>query len=170
VKPLGTIAGMEIRQLLATDAPAIHRSLLGDPEVAAWFRPTGPFTLAECEDMVAKKVAHRAAHGFGWSLGWEGDDCVGWSLAQYCIVDGVSEIEIGWTVASSHWGRGIGTRLGQHALGEVSSLGLHSVIAYAREDNPASYGIMAKLGMSYEKTFDWRGQPHVLYRRVLAEM
>jgi hypothetical protein len=68
---------MEIRPLLATDASAIHRSLLGDPEVSSWFRSRGPFTLAECEEMVTRKVAHRAVHRFGWSLGWEGDTCVG---------------------------------------------------------------------------------------------
>jgi hypothetical protein len=80
---------MEIRPLLATDAPAIHRSLLRDREVAAWFRSSGPFTLAECEEMVTRKVAHRAAHCFGGSL----------------------------------------------------------------------------FGMTYEKSFDFHGEPHVLYRK-----
>lgn len=160
---------MDIGPLLATDAPAIHRSLLGDPEVAAWFRSTGAFTLAECEEMVTRKVAHRTVHRFGWSLGWEGETCVGWSVAQYCIVDGTSEVEIGWTVARSHWRRGIASRLGRHALTEVMSLGLRSVVAYTREDNVASRGVMTKLGMSYEKRFDSDGEPHVLYRKPLAE-
>jgi len=158
---------MEIRELRATDGPAIHRSLLGDPEVAVWFRAGGAFTLAECEEMVGRKVAHRAAHGFGWSLGWEGDTCVGWSVAQYCILDGVTEVEIGWAVARSHWRGGVGTRLGQRALIEVASLGLNSIVAYTREDNIASRGVMAKLGMAYEKRFDFHGEPHVLYRKPL---
>jgi RimJ/RimL family protein N-acetyltransferase len=160
---------MEIRPLLATDAPALHGSLLGDPEVAAWYRASGPFSLAECEEMVARKVAHRAAHRFGWSLAWEGDACVGWGVAQYCIVDGYSEVEIGWAVASSHWRRGIASRLGQHALGEVGALGLRGVVAYTRPDNVASRGVMTKLGMTYEKAFDFDGQPHVLYRRALVD-
>jgi Acetyltransferase (GNAT) domain len=108
---------MEIRPLVATDAPAIHQSLLGDPAVAAWFRSSGPFTLAECEEMVVRKLAHRAAHGFGWSLGWEGDTCVGWGIAQYCIVDGFS-----------------------------------------------------KLGMTYDKSFPFSGEPHVLYRKPLVAL
>jgi RimJ/RimL family protein N-acetyltransferase len=157
---------VDIRELLATDGPAVHR-LLGDPVVAAWFRSDGPFTLEECEDMVAKKVAHRVAHGFGWSLAWESDNCIGWSLAQCCIVDGDSEIEIGWTVASSHWRRGIGTLLGERALAETAPLGLNSVIAYAREDNAASRGVIRNLGMVYEKSFPWRGLPHVLYRKAM---
>jgi len=160
---------MEIRPLLVTDAPAIHRGLLGDPEVAAWFRSSGPFSLAECEEMVSRKVAHRAVHRFGWSLGWEGDVCIGWAAAQFCIVDGFSEVEIGWTVARSHWRQGIATRLGQHALTEVASLGLRSIVAYAREDNASSRGVMTRLGMIYEKSFDFDGEPHVLHRKSLAE-
>jgi RimJ/RimL family protein N-acetyltransferase len=159
---------MEIRPLATADAPAIHRSLLGDPEIAAWFRSSGPFTLAECEEMVTRKVAHRVAHRFGWSLGWEGDTCLGWGVAQYCIVDGVSEVEIGWTVARSHWRRGLASRLGRHALTEVTSLGLRSIVAYAREDNVASQGVMTKLEMTYEKPFDLHGEPHVLYRKMLT--
>ena len=158
---------MEIRTLLATDAPAIHRSLLGDPAIAAWLRSGGPFTLSECEEMVRRKVAHRTAHGFGWSLGWDGDTCVGWGVAQYCIVDGLSEVEIGWTVARSHWRRGIATRLGRHVLTEIAPLDLRSIVAYTRIDNVASRGVMAKLGMTCEKDFTHYGEPHVLYRRSL---
>ena len=102
-------------------------------------------------------------------MGWEGDTCVGWGIAQYCIVDGYSEVEIGWAVASSHWRRGIACCLGQHALGEVSALGLRGVVAYTRHDNVASRGVMTKLGMTYEKAFDFDGQPHVLYRRPLVD-
>jgi RimJ/RimL family protein N-acetyltransferase len=158
---------MEIRPLLASDAVPIHSSLLGDPEVAAWYRSSGPFTLAECEEMVTRKIAHRAAHGFGWSLGWDGGSCVGWAIAQYCIVDGASEVEIGWAVARDYWRRGIGTRLGLHALTEVAALGLGTVVAYTRENNLASRGVMTKLGMLYEKPFELHGEPHVLYRKSM---
>lgn len=154
---------MDIRPLLATDGPAVH-ALLGDPQVAAWYRSTGPFSLQECEEMVARKVAHRAAHRFGWALGWQGEQCVGWSVAQYCIVDGGAEVEIGWAVASSHWRRGLGTRLGRHALTEVDGLELDSIVAYTRPDNIASRGVMARLGMVYEKSFELYGETHVLYR------
>jgi RimJ/RimL family protein N-acetyltransferase len=159
---------VEIRTLLATDAAAIQRDLLWDPEIAVWLRSSGPFTLAECEQMVSRKIAHRTAHGFGWSLGWEGSKCVGWSAAQYCIVDGVSEVEVGWTVARSHWRQGIATRLGEHALTEIASLRLQSIVAYTREDNVASRVVMSKLGMAYEKSFELLGEPHVLYRKPLA--
>jgi RimJ/RimL family protein N-acetyltransferase len=91
------------------------------------------------------------------------------SLLGDCIVDGFSEVEIVWAVARSHWRRGIASRLGQHSPSEVASLGLHSVVAYAREDNVASRGVMTTLGMTYEQSFDFDGLPHVLYRTPLAD-
>ncbi len=145
----------------------MHRSLLSDPEIAAWFGPAGALTLAEAEELVTRKAAHRAVHGFGWSLAWEGDECLGWGVAQHWIIDGFSEVEIGWTVARSHRRRGIATVLGRHALTEVSGRGLRSIVAYTGEDNVASRGVMSKLGLSYEKAFDDDGETQVLYRLAL---
>jgi RimJ/RimL family protein N-acetyltransferase len=158
---------MEIRPLQPTDGAAVHRSLLSDPEILAWFGPEGTRTLAETEEMMVRKAAHRTIHGFGWSLAWEGEECLGWGVAQHWIIDGFSEVEIGWTVARSHWRRGIATILGRHALSEVSDRGLRSVVAYTREDNVASRAVMTKLGMTYEKTFDDEGETDVLYRLKL---
>ena len=52
---------------------------------------------------------------------------------------------------------------------EVASLGLRSIVAYTRSDNVASRGVMSKLAMTYEKSFDFDGKPHVLYRKPLAK-
>lgn len=160
---------LDIRPLSDSDAPAVHQ-LLGDPDVASWLRAGGksdPFSLAECEAFVRAQIGHWAAHRFGTSLGWEGSTCVGWSLLQHTIVAGASEVEIGWTVARAHWGRGLGTQLGQHALDGTNGLGLRSTIAYTRVDNSASRRIMEKLGLSYEREFEHRGLTHVLYRTAL---
>jgi ribosomal-protein-alanine N-acetyltransferase len=134
--------------------------------VAAWLRPagqTGPFTLAECETMVARKVAHWTAHGFGMSFAWEGDACVGLSIIQHSVVNGRGEVEIGWTVARERWGQGIATYLGRDALAVASSLGLRRIVAFTRTDNAASRRVMDKLGLRYECDFEHAGLAHVLY-------
>lgn len=154
---------LDVRPLSASDGPAVH-SLLGDPKVASWFRDDEPFSLSECEQFVGRQLGHLAAHGFGMALGWEDDECVGWSLLQFTIVDGASEVEIGWTVASGRWGQGIATELGRHALGRAAGLGLHSLVAYARAENGASRRVMEKLGLEFEKQFERESRPHVLYR------
>jgi hypothetical protein len=50
--------------------------LLGDPEVAAWFRgdpDREPFSLSECEAIVSRWLGHWSAHGFGMWLLAPGD-------------------------------------------------------------------------------------------------
>jgi [ribosomal protein S5]-alanine N-acetyltransferase len=154
---------LDVRPLRASDAPAVH-GLLGDPRVASWFRDAEPFSLTECEHFVQRQLAHWGAHRFGMALGWDGEECVGWSLLQHCIVDGASEVEIGWTVASERWGEGIATEPGRHALERADGLGLRSLIAYARAENGASRRVMEKLGLEFEKEFEHAARPHVLYR------
>jgi RimJ/RimL family protein N-acetyltransferase len=158
---------MEIRPLTTSDGAAVHRGLLSDPQVTRWLGPAGERTVAQVEEMMARKAAHRTVYGFGWSLAWDGDECLGWAVAQHWTIDGFSEVEIGWTVARSHWRQGIATTLGRHALTEVSGRGLRSIVAYTDEDNVASRGVMAKLGMGYEKSFDEDGETQVLYRLLL---
>jgi RimJ/RimL family protein N-acetyltransferase len=131
-----------------------------------WLRPAGlpgPFTLAECEAVVAKKVAHWTAHGFGMSFAWEGDTCVGLSIIQHSVVNGRGEVEIGWTVARECWGQGIATHLGREALAVASSLRLRRIVAFTRADNAASRRVMEKLGLRCERAFEHAGFGHVLY-------
>lgn len=104
----------------------MHR-LLGDPRIAAWFRPNDevqPFSLRECEEILER---------------WLG-----------------------------HWGRGIATRLGSHALDRAAAVGLEGAIAYARVENVASRRVMEKLGLAYEREFEHVGRPHVIYRKRTA--
>ena len=157
---------LDLRPITAGDAAAV-RELLADPAVATWLRRAGddgPFTLADCETIVARGVAHWAAHGFGRSLAWERDRCIGWSLIQHTIADGRGEVEIGWTVARDHWGQGVGTELGRCALDEAAARQLRRVVAFTRRDNAASRRVMEKLGLIHTGEFEHAGWPHVLYR------
>ena len=159
---------LEIRPVTGDDAEALLE-ILGDAEVAEWLRPagqTGPFTLAECEAITTKKVAHWVAHGFGMSLAFSEGRCVGRSVVQHSLVDGRGEVEIGWAVARDMWGRGIATDLGRHALGAATDAGVERIVAFTRTDNVASRRVMEKLGLAYERDFVHAGLAHVLYATV----
>jgi RimJ/RimL family protein N-acetyltransferase len=137
----------DLRPITPGDAAALHK-LLGDPAVATWLRRAGedgPFTLAECETIVTRAVAHWAAHGFGRSLAWERDRCIGWSLVQHTIAAGRGEVEIGWTVAQDRWGQGIATELGRHALDAAAERQLRRVVAFTRSDNEARPRLHARV-------------------------
>lgn len=156
---------LEFRPVAPGDAHVLLE-ILSDPEVAGWLRGAGDagvFTRAECELIIARKVAHWTAHGFGMSLGFAGERCVGRSIVQHNLVAGRSEVEIGWAVARDMWGRGIATEIGHHALAAASSAGFERVVAFTRPDNVASRRVMEKLGLGYERDFTHAGLPHVLY-------
>jgi RimJ/RimL family protein N-acetyltransferase len=161
----------ELRPTRAGDGPAIH-TLLRDPEVARWLRPAGrdgPFSAQEADALAARSAAHWEAHGFGRSLAWAGDRCLGWSLLGHTVATGRSELEIGWTVARDHWGRGIATELGADALQRARTLGLGRLVAFTRHDNAASQRVMEKLGLVHERDFHYAGWPHVLFREPRPE-
>jgi RimJ/RimL family protein N-acetyltransferase len=156
---------LDLRPVTAADAPSLQ-GLLGDLRVAQWLRPagrTGPFTLPECERIVARHVAHWVATGFGTLLAWQDGRCIGWSVVQHTVLAGRSEVEIGWSVAPDLWGQGVATELGQRALASARSVGLERVVAYTRTDNLASQRVMEKLGLQYERDFEHAGLRHVLY-------
>ncbi len=156
---------LEIRPMTADDAKPLFE-VLGNVEVARWLRGAGQegaFTRAECEGIIARKVAHWAAHGFGASMAFSEGRCAGWSVLQHSRVAARSELEIGWAVAREMWGRGIATQLGRHALQCANTAGFERVVAFTRTDNVASRRVMEKLGLHYEQDFTHAGLPHVLY-------
>jgi RimJ/RimL family protein N-acetyltransferase len=156
---------LEIRPVTSDDTDALQE-ILSDPDVAGWLRGAGeegPFSRAECEAIVVQKLAHWTAHGFGMSLAFCGQRCVGRSIVQHNQVAGRSEVEIGWAVARDMWGRGIATELGRHALTSATDAGFKRVVAFTRPDNVASRRVMEKLGLRYERDFEHAGLPHVLY-------
>jgi [ribosomal protein S5]-alanine N-acetyltransferase len=156
---------LEIRRVTADDTDALLQ-ILGDPEVARWLRPagqSGPFSRAECEQIITRKLAHWTAFGFGMSLAFSAGRCVGRSTVGYNLVDGRAEVEIGWAVVSDSWGRGIATELGRHALAAASAAGFERIVAFTRPENVASRRVMEKLGLRYQRDFMHNGHPHVLY-------
>jgi RimJ/RimL family protein N-acetyltransferase len=155
-----------LRALGPGDAGHLH-GLLGDPALAYWLRPRGvpgPFTPAECERLVDENVAHWTAHGFGPWLAFENGDCVGRALLKHAIVAGRGELEVGWTVASRSWGRGLGTGLARYALSHAAARGIENVVAFTRVDNAASRRVMEKVDLRCEQEFLHAGLSHVLYR------
>jgi RimJ/RimL family protein N-acetyltransferase len=158
---------LEIRPVTADDTDALLQ-ILGDPEVAYWLRPagqSGPFSRAECEQIIVRKLAHWTAFGFGMSLAFSDGRCVGRSTVGYNLVDGRAEVEVGWAVVRHSWGRGLGAGRAGPARAAPShpGAGFERIAAFTRPDNLASRRVMEKLGLQYQRDFTHAGHPHVLY-------
>jgi RimJ/RimL family protein N-acetyltransferase len=79
--------------------------------------------------------------------------------------DGRSLRHGGARAAPARWGEGLATEL---ALASVRTafdvLGIDEVIAYTAPDNIASWRVMEKAGMEFDREIVAAGLPHVLYR------
>ena len=84
------------------------------------------------------------------------------------------EIEVGYNFSEKFWGQGYGTEICRGWLEYgFEKLGLDRIVAVALPANNASWRIMEKCGMTYEKTEDHYGCECVFYaisREVFASV
>jgi [ribosomal protein S5]-alanine N-acetyltransferase len=157
---------LELRPIEARDGPVLHE-LVADPEVWTWLRPKGdrgPVAKVQCEAWARRDAAHWELHGFGKWLALERGTPVGRGGLSVTFVDGRPEVEIGWAVARTQWGRGIATQIARTSLEEASRLGLRGVVAFTRPENAASLRVIEKAGLEFERELLHAGWPHILFR------
>ena len=74
------------------------------------------------------------------------------------------EVEIGWTLARSAYGRGYATEAARAVLAEaLGPLGLEQVVATILPGNVASVRVAEKAGMRADGWMDRDGVPHLRY-------
>jgi len=140
--------------------------LFGDPRVGATMG--GVATPEEVEAVIAVHVAKWERHGFGLYVfrDRESGAVVARGGPNATHIAGRDEVEIGWTVAPERWRQGLATELGEASLElAFGPLGLADVVSFTLPHNLASRRVMDKLGFAFERDTDYKGFPHVLYRR-----
>ena len=140
--------------------------ILADPRVGATLG--GVRTREEVAEQLAAEEERWAREGMGYwmfFLAETGEPVARGGLSR-AVFDGREEVEVGWTVAPEHWGRGLATELGAAAVAVAfDRLRLPDVVAYTLPQNTASRRVMEKLGFVYEKTAPYKVYgDHVLYR------
>jgi ribosomal-protein-alanine N-acetyltransferase len=157
---------LELRPISPDDGDVLL-DLVAHPEVWEWLMPkgdSGPAALAQCRAWARRDAAHWELHGFGKWIALEAERPVARGGLSVTFVEGRPEVEIGWAVERSQWGRGIATHIAREALDEAARLGLQGIVAFTRPENRASVRVMEKAGLRYEREVCHAGWPHVLYR------
>ncbi len=122
---------------------------------------------AETATYMERNLLHWARYGFGlWLLhDGAGNDVVGRVLLRTLTLDGVDEIEVGYSLFPAYWGRGLATEAASACLLHAEhALGATSVVAVTRPENVGSQRVLEKIGMHFERALDHGGVPHVLFR------
>ncbi len=166
---------LRLRRWLPGDRDAFA-AINADPEVMRYL--PGPLTREQSDAMVDRIEAHFETHGFGlWAVEVRGEaPCAGFiGLAVPRFEAHFTPcVEIGWRLASSHWGQGYATEGAAAALRYgFESLNLNEIISMTVPKNVASRRVMEKIGLNHDPSGDFdhpmfpddpRLCRHVLYR------
>ena len=167
---------LTLRPWRETDREPFAR-LSADPNVMRYF----PSCLSKDQsDALAHRIqVHIEEHGWGlWAVEIPGiSPFAGFvGLATPVFTSHFTPCtEVGWRLASEHWGRGYATEgaLAAIAFG-FGELGLHEIVSFTTETNLPSRRVMERLGMTHDAADDFdhplvpAAHPlrrHVLYRK-----
>jgi ribosomal-protein-alanine N-acetyltransferase len=150
-----------LREFRAEDTDAMG-AVFGDPEVMRFGR--GVQDAAWVADWIRRQRENYRAQGYGLWAVVEKDAVapVGYcGLTRYPNILGRPEIEVGYRLARSRWGRGYATEAARavcaHAFG---ALGLPRLIALIHPGNAPSIRVAEKLGMRHEAEVVLEGYAH----------
>ncbi|MGO9940766.1 MAG: GNAT family N-acetyltransferase [Terracidiphilus sp.] len=147
-----------------------------DPFVMEHF--PSPLTREESDQLIDRAEAHFEQHGYGpWAVELKDTaefiGFIGLSIPNF-ETPFMPAIEIGWRLASPHWGRGLATEgaraVVRHAF---QTLRLSALVSFTVPANTRSRRVMEKLAMTHDRREDFDhpnlapGHPlrrHVLYR------
>ena len=151
------------------DVPLASR-LWGDPEVMRYLH-RGPYTEAEVRGRLAREADHLRRLGYQyWPMfltqdgGFAG--CAGLKPCPYEGTPEAPELELGFHLVPSAWGRGLATEAGAAvARWGFATLGIARVYAGHHPDNHASGNVLRKLGFAFHRDvfFEPTGLMHPLY-------
>ena len=151
-------------------------AMFDDPLVMEFLMPAKD--RAAIDAIVARVRAHFDQHGFGW---WAAElrdtgafiGFIGLSSIPF-EAHFTPAIEVGWRLASAHWGQGYATEGARAALeAGFTQLGLDEIVSITVPANRRSIHVMQRIGMQRDPAGDFdhprlaAGDPlrrHVLYR------
>lgn len=131
-----------------------------DPEVMRYITGGAPWTDERIQEFVARQIAWHAAEGY---CRWRLEEKSTGATIGFCgggRMHGLEddEVEVGWWLARSHWGRGLATEAARAAIQDLfTRVGLPRVVSMAARENTASLRIMRKLGYTFLREQEYRG-------------
>jgi [ribosomal protein S5]-alanine N-acetyltransferase len=141
-----------VRELVDADAPAVH-AWTGDREAVRWV-PLGPLDRTGTVQYVAQLITQaRRVPRMGYTLAIE-------RRSDHALLGTVSveidsfehkRAEVGYILRRDAWGQGYATEAAGLARDfAFSQLGVYRLWAVCDPDNPASSGVLRKIGMRLE--------------------
>ena len=143
------------RLRLRAFAPGDFEAFAGmraDAEVMRYIGQGGPRTREQAREWLEKNELRWRENGFGI---WAAVEKATGELAGWCglaRLDGSDEVEVGYGLGRSSWGRGLATEAARASLRYgFEHVGLTRIVAVVNPANHASRHVIEKLGLRYVK-------------------
>jgi Acetyltransferases, including N-acetylases of ribosomal proteins len=149
-----------MRPLTADDLDELA-ALRSDPQVMKYI---GEQTREKVAERLRFYIESYEKNGYGaCGISLKGETAlIGWSGLQ--PLEDSGEVEIGYGFQTPYWGKGFATEVAAAWLRYgFEHIGLKRIVAIALPDNTASWRVMEKLGMKYEKNAKHYGFDVVYY-------
>lgn len=159
-----TTERLHLRPFTAADQDAIH-AVYADPDVMRHVGHGAHQTMAETANAlrIYGEVLGRRGYSFLAVTERDGGALIGDGGLHPLGGEG-PDIELGYTLARSAWGRGYATELGRALIGHAFDvLGADRVVAQVEPANAASRHVLEKLGMTEREQRMAYGRPHLMY-------
>jgi ribosomal-protein-alanine N-acetyltransferase len=147
--PTITTPRLTLRGFTEADIDQLH-DILSVEGVLRYFPNPGPPKREKVEAIITHQINNWEEHGYGlWAVTMRGeDDLIGWNGLQY--LPETDEIEIGFVLAMSYWGRGLATEGGRAGVRfGFEYIKLKTLVAIVHPENTASQNVIHKLGLSH---------------------
>jgi ribosomal-protein-alanine N-acetyltransferase len=142
-----------LRTAVERDIPIMHERVLGDSEVMRYVFQGVPMTEERAAQVMRKFFTFGdSLTGIAVLAETTADNIVGFAGLFPCEVLGEHDLEIGFVLARSAWGRGIATEIGKAQLAfGFEKLGRSRLLGLADPRNQPSIRALQKLGLGYLK-------------------
>lgn len=156
-------ARLKFREFVNDDLPLLIEQR-SDPDV---YRYLGGIERQNPKELAKRIEFYKTCyetHGFGMCamLSKETGEMIGSAGIQ--PLEDTGEIEVGYSLIKTEWGKGLGTEAARGWLDHgFNTAGLNRIVAVAHQENTASQNIMKKVGMRYEKTEEHYGSECVFF-------
>ena len=163
MKPILETERLLLRELNVGDAMSFYDLNLS-PNVIRYTGDTA-FENSHAAEQFLRNYNDYKTNGYGrWAVIDKSNGAfLGWCGLKYS--KDAAETDIGFRFFEQHWNRGYATESARACLNYgFEKLGLKSIVGRAMADNIASVKVLEKLGLVFEKEFDFDGHRGVVYR------
>jgi RimJ/RimL family protein N-acetyltransferase len=146
-----------------------YHAMQNDPEVYR-FLGNEPIGRSDAWRHMAMIAGHWALRGFGMWAVIEKDSAAFAGRVGPWQPEGWPGLEVGWTLAREHWGKGYATEAARAAVGfAFEQLGAERVISLIDGANERSLKVSERLGQRFERDWELDGKPIGIYGVDRAE-